>query len=308
MPVPLCPTASRYACDQPGLGPGRLRLGAAFEPTACLPFYNPGYNNFANSQSETEREFSGTAKLSYRFNPQFLTYASYARGYKAGGFNLDRVECTAGTAGLRGWELQRRSHPRAQHQHSPESSSNSYELGVKSTLLNRTLILNSTLFRQEYTNFQLNTFNGLVFVVASVPNVVSQGLDTDFVWLPIRDLSFQGGLTIADTRYDLSTSQPGARCRPSTGFLGSRHSRLSLAPLYSASFSGTYTHDLVGDFRVRGNVGVKYSTKYNTGSDLDPGKEQTAYSLWSTRASPSSRAAKPIQPGVLGGKPVRQAL
>ena len=155
---------------------------------------------------------------------------------------------------------------------------------MKSTLLNRTLILNSTLFRQDYTNFQLNTFNGLVFVVASVPKVISQGLDTDFVWLPIRDLSFQGGLTIADTRYDLSTTDLAA-LQAKTGFLGSRHSQLSLAPLYSASLSGTYTHDLVGDYRIRGNIGVKYSSKYNTGSDLDPGKEQKAYSLVNARVS-----------------------
>ena len=32
----------------------------------------------------------------------------------------------------------------------------------------------------------------------------ASGLDADFVWFPIRDLSFQGGVTVADTRYALT--------------------------------------------------------------------------------------------------------
>ena len=55
--------------------------------------------------------------------------------------------------------------------------------------------------------------------------------------------------------------------------------------VYSASFSATYTHDLFGDFRVRGNVGAKFSSAYNTGSDLDPGKRQGDYTLVNARLS-----------------------
>ena len=159
---------------------------------------------------------------------------------------------------------------------------NSYELGEKATLLNRTLLLNATLFYQEFTNFQLNTFNGLVFVVDSVPKIHSKGIDADFVWLPIHNLSFQGGLTVADTRYALSDEQL-ATFVERTGFQGSKGSRLSLAPLYSASFSGTYTYDLTDDYHVRFNAGMKFSSNYNTGSDLDPGKEQKDFMVWNGR-------------------------
>ena len=38
----------------------------------------------------TENKLSGTVVLSYKPTPRLLTYASYSRGYKAGGFNLDR--------------------------------------------------------------------------------------------------------------------------------------------------------------------------------------------------------------------------
>jgi iron complex outermembrane receptor protein len=253
---------------------------AAVNSTLCLPFLSPGYNNFTNHQAEGEQEVTGTAKLTYRFDPRFFVYGSYARGYKAGGFNLDRVECTVGQPGCAPGSAAVTTPIRDTA--FPGEFVNSYEVGEKSTLFDRKLLLNATLFYQEYTGFQLNTFTGLVFVVDSVPKVRSEGLDTDFVWFPIHNLSFQGGVTVADTRYDLDAAQLAA-FQANTGFLGSAGSRLSLAPLYSASLSSTYRVDLPIDYFFRFNLGMKYSSAYNTGSDLDPGKRQSSYALWNGR-------------------------
>ena len=248
--------------------------------TLCLPFLSPGYNDFNDHQAKGEQEWSGTVKLNYRFDPHFLVYASYARGYKAGGFNLDRVQCTVGQAGCAPGSAAVTTP--IKDTSFPGEFVNSYELGEKATLFDRKLLLNATLFYQEYTGFQLNTFTGLVFVVDPVPKVRSEGIDTDFVYFPMHNLSFQGGLTVADTRYDLNATQL-ADFVLKTGFLGSGGSRLSLAPLYSLSLSGTYRVDLPSDYFLRFNLGMKYSSDYNTGSDLDPGKKQSGYSLWNGR-------------------------
>ncbi len=247
---------------------------AGVNGTLCLPFLSPGYNNYTNHQSESEGVLSGTAKAAYRFSRDLLLYASYARGYKAGGFNLDRVECTIGQAGCA---------PGSAAAVTPinntafgKETNDSFEIGEKATLFNRKLLLNATAFYQKYKGFQLNTFNGLVFVVTSVPRVISQGVDADFVWFATPKLSLQGGLTVADTRYDLSDSDL-ANLRQATGFLGYKTSRLSLAPLYSASLSGTFTQPVGDTYKVRLNLGAKYSSGYNTGSDLDPGKYQSGY-------------------------------
>jgi outer membrane receptor protein involved in Fe transport len=58
----------------------------------------------------------------------------------------------------------------------------SYEIGFKSNLLDDTLLFNVSYFDQEYEGFQLNTFTGLQFIVASIPEVTSKGFDADFVW------------------------------------------------------------------------------------------------------------------------------
>jgi outer membrane receptor protein involved in Fe transport len=248
--------------------------------TMCLPFLSPGYNNFTNHQSEREHVPTGTVKLAYRVNPDLLLYASYARGYKGGGFNLDRVECTVGQSGCAVGSAAVNTPIRDTRFH--DETNNAFEVGEKATLLDRKLLLNVALFYQSYRNFQLNTFNGLVFVVDSIPKVLSKGVDADFVWFASPRLNFQGGITVADTRYHLSTGQL-ADLELRTGYQGGRHSRLSLAPLYSASLSGTYTQPLGDTYQLRFNMGAKYSSRYNTGSDLDPGKSQKGYVLANAR-------------------------
>jgi len=243
----------------------------------CLPFESPSFNHFANHQRSVERDLSGTVKLSYRLNPDLLGYASYARGYKAGGFNLERESCPNAPGCALG------SLAVNPDTHFPAETADSYEVGVKSTLLDRTLILNATLFLQHYRNFQLNTFNGLVFVVESVPDVYSRGVDADFVWLPTANLSFQGGITVANTKF--TEGDQSALNSNGVTFLGDPGSRLPLAPLYSWSLSGTYSHDLLADLVGRATVGIKYSSHYNTGSDLDPRKEQDAFALVNARVS-----------------------
>jgi iron complex outermembrane receptor protein len=60
----------------------------------------------------------------------------------------------------------------------PRESVESYELGVKSELADRTVRLNASLFDQQYTNFQLNTYTGLQFVVSTVRHLESKGAES----------------------------------------------------------------------------------------------------------------------------------
>ena len=265
--------------------------------TTCLPFFSPAFNNFNNHQSESTSNTSGTVKTAYRWSPELLTYLSYAKGFKAGGFNLDRVGCpndqpvtsggpcpvyTVPTTGLTtalGAAGQSRILALTADANTffkPEYS-DSIEAGAKSTLFDRKLLLNATLFYEKFSNFQYNTFNGLVFVVDSLPAVYSKGVDADFVWRPIRDFNMQGGVTVASTRFSHSDGSATDGVLATSGFLGAAGSRLPLAPQYSASLEGTYTYRLPHDYMLRFNLGTKFNSRYNTGSDEDPRKEQTAY-------------------------------
>ncbi len=109
---------------------------------------------------------SGTVKLSYHFNDDVMTYISWANGYKAGGFNLARVTRRQAAEGPLTPNFDTEF---------PRETVQSYEIGIKSMLADRTVRLNASVFDQKYTNFQLNTYTGIQFVVSSIRKVESKG-------------------------------------------------------------------------------------------------------------------------------------
>lgn len=236
----------------------------------CLPWTNVQHNGRFTKQEREEKEWSGTFKAAYRFNENVMAYFSAARGYKAGGFNLDRVQSnnglSSGTAGV-----------------VPVNDTSfdgefvdSFELGTKTTWLGGNLLLNATLFHQEYSDFQLNSFLGTSFVVRSIPKVTSQGLDAELLWQS-GGWMVQSGLTYADTKY-------GDDPLPDADLALLPGNRPSFAPKWSATASVGYDFD-IGSLKAGAHVGAKYMSDYNTGSDLDPQKAQDGYTLANARFS-----------------------
>ncbi|HRH19767.1 MAG TPA: TonB-dependent receptor [Brevundimonas sp.] len=237
----------------------------------CLPWTNFAFDNRALSESYSEDAFSGTINLSYDVNDDLMIYGSYSRGYKGAGFNLDRVQTgITPDASL----------------FFPAETVDSYELGLKSTLLDGSMLFNATAFHQTFSDFQLNTFLGTAFVVESVPEVTSVGLDLDMIWFtPVDGLSFQGGLTYAQTEYSSFTaadlSNP-ARFGPLSLLPGNT---MSFAPEWSATGSVSYEREIGSGLMAGFNLSAKYTSEFNTKSDLLPAGIQQAMTLLNGRVS-----------------------
>ncbi len=238
---------------------------------AMCPFWaNPAFNNRMVSDSHGDSAFSGTVKAAWHVNDGLMTYVSYARGYKSGGYNLDRAQ-TGVTPDSSLWF--------------PAETVDSYEIGAKSTLLDNALQINVTAFDQKFEDFQLNTFLGTAFVVESIPNLESKGFDADLYWrTPLAGLSLQGGVSYADTKYgrfvaadlDNPAHFPGLSLLPGQ--------QVSFAPKWTSSLAATWQGS-IGDLRATANLTAKYSSEYNTGSDLIAFKNQEAYTLLNGRLS-----------------------
>ena len=256
-----------------------LATAATIVGGLCLPWENDAFDATSGAQTKTEHEWSGTAKTSYRLTPNVMTYASYARGYKAGGFNFDRPGTTLTFTPTAAALAIAPSTAFA-----PETV-NSYELGAKTQWFNNTLLLNATLFHQTYHDFQLNTFLGTSFIVESIPSVRSRGVDMDFRWrTPIDYFLIQGGVTYAKTEYGTFAANDLQVPARFSGLSRLPGSRLSFAPLWSGSVSGTYEHPITGTgLAFRASISAKYSSSYNTGSDLAPQKIQPAFTLVNAR-------------------------
>ncbi|SKB64927.1 TonB-dependent receptor [Sphingopyxis flava] len=285
---------------------------------ACQGNSTAELNGVSINDQRSEDEFTGTAILSWKPTPDLLVYASYARGYKAGGFNLDRSALKspiipfggqAGTQALVG-----------NLQFDPELV-NSYELGAK--YATGPFSVGLALFRSDFKNFQLNTFNGSTYIVqmingcssdlggadrdqskfAGAPNynaaaattgacpaddvswgVRSQGFELEASLVPARSFRMTAGLTYARTKYrdNLVGNSSGEPLDQALRKLPGDN--MSNAPELVATGSVAWTPE-IGSSGLTGLVYLdgRLSSDYNTGSDLFPQKEQDGYAIVNAR-------------------------
>jgi outer membrane receptor protein involved in Fe transport len=277
--------ASHYESPDGGSGCARLlpsvyAMTPGVEQTLllaldCSTVFNPYFSGHSTGQSLTEGNVSGTVKLSYRVTADVMAYASWANGYKAGGFNLARVTAAGGPESILTPDFDTAF---------PRETVQSYEIGVKSMLVDRTVRLNASVFDQRYDNFQLNTFTGLQFVVSTIRNVESKGAELDFSWAtPLPGLNLSSGVTYAFTDItDFGDSLPLFAPNAATS-LPRLDDRLSFAPLWSGVAAAAYGVPIDSALELHANVNAKYNSSYNTGSDLDPRKLQGGYGILNAR-------------------------
>jgi iron complex outermembrane recepter protein len=264
----------------------------------CYSGFDPLFSGIQNSQSLSENNISGAAKIDYHFTPDLMAYASWSDGFKAGGFNLARVTQNAGagpTSFLGQTVIDGIPVPLAAlggllpnlNTSFPRETVEAYEVGAKSTWFDKTLRLNVSIFDEQYRNFQFNTFTGIQFVVTSLRDLSSKGVDLDFAWAtPIPGLTFQGGGTYAFSNID----NFGASL--STFDTARLNNRISFAPLWSGAGSLMYVVPLPNNLAARFIVDEKYNSSYNTGSNLNPQKLQGGYGLMDARIGIGSADGK----------------
>ncbi len=273
-----------------GIGTATALIGGAgsLVPLACSAVYDPRLNGVYNS-SRQESEVTGTAVLGYKVNDEINTYASYARGYKAGGFNLDRAGLTFPGVGV----------PIDPDQlQFPAETVNSYEVGLKYRNADNGATVNVALFYEDFSNFQLNTFNGLAFIVSPIAGVVSKGFEIEGGFKPARTLNINGGITVADARYDDNLEGPlfapptSATAPAGNTLFQLPGARLTNAPLVTITSSATWRPQISEGLDGLLNLNLRYSSKYNTGSDLDPEKTQLGFVVVNLRAGVSDPDGK----------------
>jgi outer membrane receptor protein involved in Fe transport len=277
------------------LAGGILTLG-------CLGNSSTGLNALDITDSRGNGQFSGTAVASWKPTKSLLLYGSYSRGYKAGGYNLDRFQL--GTTGLNPVPavFSPRSNADARTLRFNSEKVDAFELGAKYNA--RHWGANVAAFRQEFTDFQLNTFNGTSFIVQNIngcstalaanrtcakgevkPGLVSQGVELELNASPARNLRVSGGFTYARTKFAkrLVGSSDGAIPLDSALFLlpGNTNSN---APEFVTTASLSWTPD-IGSSGLSGLVYVdgRMTSDYNTGSDLYPEKTQDGYAVVNAR-------------------------
>ena len=248
----------------------------------CL--INPAFQGLNTSQSFTQDAVTGTAKITYKFNAENMVYASYSRGNLVGGFNLAEVTMPVGVA------------PNASltpdpNTFFPAENVDAWEIGAKTQLLQRRLLLSGALFYQTYENFQLNAFTGTQFIENTIPQARSEGVEFDSYFRATPALTVNFGATYANTYYPnsaanqaaLGSADPTSPLYQATPLYRLPGSALSFAPKWSLVAGVYYKHALTDKLVWSISADGKYQSDYNTGSDHDPAKGQAGYAIFNAR-------------------------
>lgn len=161
-------------------GARRAAQLAIFAPQS----YRPSFDDWNVSYDLT---------ASYRFAPDILGYATYARTFKSGGINQNGVPSDAAGLPILGAQTIR-----------PEEV-NHLEVGLKTQFWDRRATFNLALFRTDIDDFQAIVTNGQFGVLrgylANADQVRVQGVEADFALQPTDRLNLYLNAAYTDATY-----------------------------------------------------------------------------------------------------------
>jgi iron complex outermembrane recepter protein len=231
-----------------------------------------GQRNFSSATTRDETERSPKLAVSYAFSDAVTGFANITKGFKSGGYSGPLLAPE-------------------NLEYGPESAL-SYEAGVKTRLLDGSLVLNAAVYRVEFDDLQVNLFDGTNISTINAASAVSQGLEIDWQWLPpLEWLTLAGSFGLTDVAYgsfpcgpaiagDTDTSPEcnpdGTPRPPPTQDLSGRETPFT--PKMTASFTPSIRFPLWPRRNLGGIFGVDvlYQGEQYLDADLDPQSFQKA--------------------------------
>ncbi|RDV01447.1 TonB-dependent receptor [Sphingorhabdus pulchriflava] len=199
----------------------QINLGAT--PAAAQAAAVLASNGQPFRQKVTNNNWSGKAGLQYDISEDMMAYATYSRGYKGPGLNVFFNLNSNGTPPL-----------------APETA-DSFEGGLKTTLLDGQMTLNIAGFYAKYKNFQANNpdfvLGQRVTRFTNAGTVSTRGFEIDMLYRPSDDFSLSGGVAYTDAKVDQFRLPPGA---PITDQIPNG-TQLPFSPKWKASLGSSYT-------------------------------------------------------------------
>lgn len=225
------------ACTRPGV-PAAARILCA------VPRYDAEYEDNRNV---------GVATIAKNLADRGSVYFTYSTGFKAGGINLDPGNAIGATAVFK-----------------PESV-DSYELGLKTSFFDRKVFLRTALFRMDYDDVQLNTFDGIGFRISNQASARSEGAEIEADWYVAPGYKLRAGYTYNKAEYGEDTLTAALRGRQITN-----------APK-NTGLLGLDVEQPIGSLSLFGSIAARYQSEVNTGANLNANKVQDAYTLVNAR-------------------------
>ena len=232
-----------------------------------------GVQPATSSRGDTARNgWSGRAGLQYDLAPTANLYATWSRGYKGPAYNVFFNMLARDTGALE-----------------PETS-NSYEVGLKSSAFGRRLTLNLAAFHTEYDNYQANFYDtvagAIVTRLINAGKVSTRGLEIDAAARPTPQLTLNAALAWIDAHID-DFNCPAAAAASCT--LNGK--TLPFSPRFKAFLRANYAVPLPNGLQADFSADYSHQTKTQFDLFQSPLAIQDSYGIVNAAVELSSSAS-----------------
>lgn len=238
---------------------------------AAIPIASNATVGADTDVENTDEKISYVLNASYDFSPDIMGYATASSGFKSGGLNSE-----AQAVG-------------SQRTFGPESTKN-YEIGLKNTLFDGSLIANIALFRMDIDDFQERTFTGTGFLVGNAGSLRQSGVELEIQARPHDKLDLNLALAYLDSEFTDFKGAPGLPGGPPQDLTGQRRQD---SPEWSIS-TGAQWSDVIPNtdlnWFIRGEY--QYTSDQFLSAELNPQAEQSAFDIVNFRAGISASDKK----------------
>jgi len=209
----------RYTLDDKTFDDGNYTTTVDLSAGNLFDRYTAGKPVFTAASDHSWGAFTPKAGLDYQLTPALLAYASYAEGYKSGGYdNRSANETIAHTP------------------FSPETV-DTYELGVKSEWLQHRLRANLAAFYNTYADLQqtiyTSTVPGAPTQLTNAGRAHTDGVELETTLIPIDGLTLTNNAGYLNTEFDQFINA-GPKGASATG------KQLPLAPRWNVTTAADY--------------------------------------------------------------------
>lgn len=239
-------------------------------------------DSFADSQ------FTPSVVYEHDVNENTLAYVSWARGSKSAGYD---ARSNASPDGL---SVSNPFSSELDFDVSPgtfffkEEKAETLEFGLKTTLLDNKLELNTTAFIVDYEDLQISIFDGsLGFNVGNAASATTQGIEIDTRLAVNENFSLSGALAWLDFEFDDfengQCTQAQRIANPEREFCDYSGFSNQYVADFSGYLSGTYVNEIFEGLYLEATLDMVFTTDYNPSQNLDPLVEQSGYTKFNSR-------------------------
>lgn len=224
---------------------------------------------------QTFTNWSPDVTLSWQPTKNFLAYAAYRTAFKSGGFSNNSINSAFSTPDDFTFEGEKVK---------------GFEVGLKSTLLDRQLTINLAGYSFLYNNLQVDFFNAVFFSFQTVTaDVRAKGLEAQVNFSPraLPGLNLRSSANYGHTRYKSfplapcyggQTLSEGCNINTPAGPRQDLSGRTPAnAPTWTASLGASYELRTANDWNLTGSVDMRYSGSYLTSGFGNIESRQSAY-------------------------------